>query len=277
MLKKLLGLGSIFVLSTLVSCSDVNVNDKLPIDGKWSYNLGGINEDITIKNGVGKGSLGNTEILNLKQLDATHYEGVCGYSLFMTPYHWKCTLIVSENGFIIKDWKFGTAFVKNDKDMVAKPVSLDDESRFYASIWRTIVKPNPTLERVVTKAIVFRPYGDATQTVEDSEKVRHEITLFEKQSADGHVGAHVQIGNEYLPFLARLQGEVRGELEKATQKTYAVEEVQRRQVSLKGGKTYKVEWVDYYRTGIATMVIKGKEVNVPFRFKEEFALEASQP
>jgi hypothetical protein len=106
------------------------------------------------------------------------------------------------------------------------------------------------------------------KTVSDTVKVRHAVTIASKWRVEAEVKAAVDV------VWASAKIRVKTEIEKATNQTYAEETERRRSVTLKGDGSSKVivVWVEYYRTGTTTMMVNGREVEVPFEFKEDFDL-----
>jgi hypothetical protein len=107
------------------------------------------------------------------------------------------------------------------------------------------------------------------KVVEDTMTVEHSLTISNRWKVEADVKAAVN------GVWASLKVHVRGEIEKSTKKTYKEKTERKRSVTLKGdgssGKV-KVVWVEYYRTGTATLRVDGKEYRVPFEFKDDFDL-----
>jgi len=69
------------------------------------------------------------------------------------------------------------------------------------------------------------------------------------------------------------EADIRASVEKSVGKNYGASTDINRSLTIKGdGSAVKVEWVQYYRTGVATLKIDGTDVKVPFEFREDFDL-----
>ena len=119
----------------------------------------------------------------------------------------------------------------------------------------------------------IRVARNAESVVEDTRKVRHSVTIASGWKAEAELKGTISA------VWVSLEAGIKAGIEKSTSTTYAVESEKKRSVTLKGGDTsmrFKVVWVEYYRTGTATVKVDGKEVKVPFEFKEDFGLLAEE-
>ena len=107
------------------------------------------------------------------------------------------------------------------------------------------------------------------KTIEDTIRVVHSVTISEGWKTETDVRA--KLNASWVQYEAG----IRTGIEKSTNKSYGTETERKRGVVLRGdgaSKRVRVVWVDCYRTGTATLMVDGKEVRVPFEFKEDFDL-----
>ncbi len=107
------------------------------------------------------------------------------------------------------------------------------------------------------------------KVVTDTVRVQHSVSIASSWKVEAQLKAAADI------VWASASLDIKAKIEKSTNTTFATETERTRSVTLKGdassGKT-KVVWVEYYRTGKAKVILNGKEVEVPFEFKEDFDL-----
>jgi hypothetical protein len=132
------------------------------------------------------------------------------------------------------------------------------------------VNVDSKLKRVVLKesAAVRLPKG-SEKLVEDTVTVFHSVSITSGWKTETDLRGKISVG------WAEIGAGIKREVEQSTGSTYGVKTERKRKVKLVGdGSTVRsVAWVEYYRTGMATWEIDGKEVKIPFQIKEDFDLE----
>lgn len=135
-------------------------------------------------------------------------------------------------------------------------------------------KPSVTLDVKLKKKVVkesppIRLARGTEKVIEDNYKILHSVTM----SKGWNAGADVK--GKATVLWQELEIGIRAGIEKSESKSYGAEEWLKRSVTIKGDGSkamVKVVWVEYIRTGTAKVVIDGKEVEVPFEFREDFDL-----
>jgi hypothetical protein len=128
---------------------------------------------------------------------------------------------------------------------------------------------------------IHLPAG-TSRLVEESETVRHSIEISKRWKIEAGARIQVQSGGvvAYGPAIvrefAKAEAELRAEIEVATGQYFGLESKRTRSVTINGGtaKPIKVVWLDYYRTGITTMLVAGEVHEIPFEYREDFGLVA---
>ena len=120
--------------------------------------------------------------------------------------------------------------------------------------------------KVVRKSQPIMLPPGSEKTVEDTIKITHAVSIM-----DGH-----ELESSIQAMWSVVAVGVKGKIEQAINKTYQLEEAQTRSVKLVGdGKSRtRVVWCELYRTGVATVIVKGSTQKVPFKFLEDFDLLA---
>jgi hypothetical protein len=150
---------------------------------------------------------------------------------------------------------------------------------------RSSAKPTPTtkpagakcleikLDRELKSVVVkesppIRLARGTQKTMEDIVRVKHSVTISKGWHAEAEVRAKAEAA------WASLEASVRGGIERSTSKTYGTETERKRSVTLQGDgvSAVKVLWVEYFRTGMATLAVDGQTLEVPFEFREDFDL-----
>lgn len=130
------------------------------------------------------------------------------------------------------------------------------------------VKFDSTMKKVVTKrspAITMAP--NTQKVIEDTVRVTHSTT----QSDSFRVG--MQIRGMLSAWWGELEAFIHGHKEWTTSKTAGTETEAKRSVTVgHSPEGVHVVWVDYFRTGVATVVIDGEKIELPFEFREDFDL-----
>ena len=121
---------------------------------------------------------------------------------------------------------------------------------------------------VIKESPVIRLAPGTEKTVEDTIKIRHEVRI----SSNWRVEAELRAALDAI--WARVALDVKGEIEKSTNRVYSVETERSRSVLIKGDgiTTVRVVWVEYFRTGTVLIKMDNQEVLVPFEFGEDFDL-----
>lgn len=121
---------------------------------------------------------------------------------------------------------------------------------------------------VLKESPPIRLAAGTRKLVEDTVRVRHEVRIASHWKVEGELRARADA------VWASASLRIRAEIEKSTSTTLQTESERRRNVTVEGGgtKAKKVVWVEYYRTGRARMLVEGKEIEVPFEFREDFDL-----
>ena len=106
------------------------------------------------------------------------------------------------------------------------------------------------------------------KTISDKVRITHTVSIAEGWSAATEIHATLE------GAWGEIGGNIRKEIERSTNKSYAVETERERSVTIKGteGAKPKVVWVEYRRVGKAKIQIDGREFEVPFEFREDFDL-----
>lgn len=129
---------------------------------------------------------------------------------------------------------------------------------------------NKTLKKVVVKeSPPIRLARNTEKTVSDTIRLKHESLVARHWKVDADFKARI------IAAWALVDVQIRGEIESITRRTYAEETERTRSVLLRGGDSgvsTKVIWVEYYRTGTATVLMEGRSTNVPFEFRDDFDL-----
>lgn len=132
------------------------------------------------------------------------------------------------------------------------------------------VKFDSTMKKVVTKRSPVITMAPNTQKViEDTVRVTHSTT----QSDSFRVG--IQIRGMLSAWWGELEAFIHGHKEWTTSKTAGTETEAKRSVTVgHSPQGVHVVWVDYFRTGVATVEIDGQKIELPFEFREDFDLLA---
>jgi len=129
---------------------------------------------------------------------------------------------------------------------------------------------DPQLKAVVIKkSPSIRLARGTEKTVQDTLTVKHEVKITK------HWKVEAALRSQFLVGLAFFDAQVRGEIESITHNDYSVESSRTRSVVVRGDASQahiRVVWVEYYRTGIATVRICDRTTLVPFEFREDFDL-----
>lgn len=165
------------------------------------------------------------------------------------------TIIVESGNFAARDGKGVIEFTASAAKPTPKLISVQLDKKLK--------------KEIIKETEGFRLARGTSKTVEDSLKITHSVTITKGKGSDYE--GKLKIGPDWLG----VEGGIRSSISEATSKTFGLESEVKRSVTVTGdgssGKV-KVLWVIYYRTGIATVKVDGKETKIPFEFKEDFGL-----
>jgi len=98
-------------------------------------------------------------------------------------------------------------------------------------------------------------------------RVKHETIM------STHWKIDAELKTKFLATWGLIDLQIKGLIERQTNKQYSVETERTRSVVLRGGDSagyVRVVWVEYYRTGTAAVMLYGKTSKMPFEFREDF-------
>jgi hypothetical protein len=113
--------------------------------------------------------------------------------------------------------------------------------------------------------------ANTEKLVEDTVIITHSITISEEWETSAEVKGKVSA------WFSEVSLGVRHEVSKETAQTFSKQTERKRGITIKGsGNPIHVLWVDYYRSGVATIKIDQETVKMPFEFKVDFDLLAKE-
>ena len=130
------------------------------------------------------------------------------------------------------------------------------------------VRFDPTMKKVVTKrSPVINLAPNTQKVVEDTVRVQHSTTTSNSFRLGAEVGGMIEVWG------VNLKSAIQGHKEWTSSKTEGSETEVKRSVTVNHSPFgVHIVWVDYYRTGTASVVIDGKTFELPFEFREDFDL-----
>jgi hypothetical protein len=139
------------------------------------------------------------------------------------------------------------------KDERVRSIKLDTVMKL------EIVKRSPSIELA----------PGTEKTIEDTVRVAHVVSVSDAWKTEGNIRSKVKV--KWI----EVESGVRNEIGRTVSKSYGIETERKRSETIKGeraGRKINVIWVEYYRTGIVTLNLDGTDVEVPFKFREDFDL-----
>jgi len=157
----------------------------------------------------------------------------------------------------------------------------DDEQHNYFAVSNEVSKTwdqlrvmhialDPVLKPVIIKkSPPFRLARGVEKTIEDSLTISHQVEI------SNHWKAGAELRADVLAIWGQIGASVKVEVEHATSHSYFTTKTRRRSVTIKGENRplrVRVLWIEYFRTGKATIRFHDRTMTVPFQIADDFDL-----